>query len=124
MKLRIRGDSLRFRLQQGEVRTLIEEGRIEERTRFGATPEECFVYGLELSSEAVEATCSWRGSRLTLTLPRAPTREWAVSDALTFDGSQTVVGGTVLRFSVEKDLACLKPRADEDDRDAFPNPNA
>ena len=122
MKLRIRGDSIRLRLTQTEVRQLVERGRVEERTRLGLLPGESLAYGVEAGSAATGIVCSWANGRLLVTVPPATLAAWASGPDLALEASQPVAEGATLRILVEKDLACAKPRPDEDDSDAFPNP--
>jgi hypothetical protein len=122
MKLRIRGDSVRFRLAQGEVRALVERGRIEERTRLGPRIEDALTYALELSDVASAPTCTWQDGRLAVALPRAKTLAWATGSEISLEATQPVAGDATLRILVEKDLACVTTRPGEDDRDAYPNP--
>ncbi len=122
MKLRIRGNSVRFRLQQAEVRCLLERGHIEEHTRLGASPEQRLTYRVELSDEARTPSVSFCGSRISLTLPRPAARMWAEGDGLALEEAQPIGEGDILRILLEKDLSCLVHRLGEDDADAFPNP--
>jgi hypothetical protein len=122
MKLRIRGSSVRFRLQQAEVHALLARGYIEEHTQLGTRPEERFTYRVELSGEALAVAASWSAGRLAVSIPNVAAREWADGEALGLEATQSVGEGEVLRILIEKDLACVVPRSGEDDRDAYPNP--
>jgi hypothetical protein len=51
MKLRIRGNSLRFRTTRSEIAKLIETGRIEEEVFFAADNQCKLTYALELEGE-------------------------------------------------------------------------
>lgn len=120
MKLRIRGDSLRLRLTQGEVHSLAENGSVHETTSFGASR---LVYAIRLVDLPAERTLAARlsttpdESRIEVHVGVETGRAWARSDAVGIEG----VDGP-LRLLVEKDYACLKERPHEDDGDAFPNP--
>ena len=122
MKLRIRGNSIRFRLQQSEVRALLEHRHVEEQTRIGLGPEERFTYRIELSDRTKEPIATLHGTRLIVSLPISTARAWAEGKELTLGAVQSLGGGETLRILVEKDLACVVPRAGEDDKDAYPNP--
>ncbi len=120
MKLRIRGNSIRLRLTRGEVAAIAASGRVEDAIAFG--PGERLVYALACGEvDALRARLG--GGVVEVTAPAAVAREWASSDRVGLEGEQPIGGGDVLTIIVEKDFACLKPRADEDDADAFPNPN-
>ncbi len=122
MKLRIRGSSVRFRLQQSEVRALLAHGYVEEHTQLGTRPEDRFTYRVELADEANAPVASWRAGRLTVSIPTVAGRAWAEREALGLEATQPVGDGEFLRILIEKDLACAVPRSGEDDGDAYPNP--
>ncbi len=120
MKLRIRGDSIRLRLTQSEVKQLADAGRVEESTHFG--PDERFTYAIVTSGNAhVEAKLEAR--TIEVSVPAATARAWATSDSVGIEGSRDLGDGKALRILVEKDFACLTERPHEDDADAFPNPH-
>ena len=56
MKLRIKGDSLRLRLTQGEVRQLGETGSVEDRVRFGAGAALTYRVKRDIASSDMHAT--------------------------------------------------------------------
>jgi hypothetical protein len=126
MKLRLRGSSLRLRLGQAEVASLVADGCVEERVAFGSNT--ALVYAIKSDDRAasIEARFSQTkdSARIDVVVPRARAASWAASDDVGLEGSQSIEGEGPLRILVEKDFACLKPRAAEDDKDAFPNPQA
>jgi hypothetical protein len=117
MKLRLRGNTLRLRLNQSEVRSLSEGATVESATSFG--PGQTLAYRVVPGGAAPEARLE--GSAIVLHLPAASLGGWAASDELTLEHEQKWNGGA-LRISLEKDLACAHPRQGEDHSDAFPNP--
>ena len=122
MKLRIRGDSLRLRLTQGEVQAFVDSGRVEDTTSFGASRLEYALAFVDLprgQTLAARLNPTPQGSRIEVRVDAIAGRTWAKSDAV---GMESVDGP--LRLLVEKDYACLKERPEEDDADAFPNPHA
>ena len=120
MKLRLQGNSLRLRLRQGEVRRLVENGSVEERTEF---KQAGFVYALRVA-DAERVSASFEADRIVVSVPRAVAREWAASDRVGIEGSQPTPSGDVLRVLVEKDFECIDARPGESQEDAFPNPRA
>lgn len=102
MKLRIRGDSVRLRLTQGELRTLVDRGRVEERTRLGPLPEDSLAYGIELSDSQSSILCTWARSRLVVVLPTKRARDWATGAELGLEESLAVADGAMLRIVVER----------------------
>lgn len=124
MKLRIRGNSVRLRLQQAEVATLAAENRIEQSCRF---PGRELVYAVETHGET-EIVAVLEEYRLCVRLPIEQVKTWSGSSSVSLAGEQALGDGEVLRVLVEKDFACLDRRdaqdAHEDDSDAFPHPMA
>lgn len=120
MKLRLRGNSVRLRLTQREVRDVLERGRVEDRTGFG---EATLSYALEVAPVAALEASFERGTVL-VRVPKAEAHAW-VTDAerVSLEREQPIGGGERLRVLVEKDFQCLKTRSGEDESDAFPNPH-
>jgi hypothetical protein len=121
MKLRIKGNALRLRLTQGEIRALAERGKVESRTEFpgGAT----LLYRLRTDKTIQEISVSYKDNLIEFTLPAADAERWCGTDQVTVSGERDVPGGT-LQLVLEKDFACLVPRPGEDESDHFPHPDA
>jgi uncharacterized protein DUF7009 len=121
MKLRIKGDSLRLRLTQGEVQALDERGVVEDRVRFGDGA--AFIYRLTLDRHSRAIAASFVGGVMEVRLPEQMALSWCRSSDVTLAGAQSTAADVELRIVVEKDFACLTPREGEDESDNFPNPN-
>jgi len=119
MKLRIRGNSLRVRLTRSEIAQLAETGLIENRVQLGALPDCALVYRLELSGAAVRPETVFQKSQICIRLPRAEAMAWSKGQSIGIY-SEEAWG---LKLAIEKDFKCLEPRPDEDQSDAFENPN-
>lgn len=119
MKLRIKGDSIRLRLSQGEVSKLAGGEAVEERTCFpgGAA----LVYRLRAVAGAAQVGAAFHDGVVDVTLPRDAAATWAATEQVSLGGEQALPDGT-LRILVEKDFACLAPREGEDESDNFPHP--
>lgn len=117
MKIRIRGDSLRLRLSQSDVRALDREGSVGDELHFPAGG----VLGCELrvadGGEALDATLSDRTIRVTM--PPAWARKLIDTDEVGVHSEVALEGGRTLVLLVEKDFRCLVPRDGEDDGDGF-----
>lgn len=113
MKLRIKGDTIRLRLTQSEVAAVARGDVVAETTSLS----EPFVYALETSGEAFGA--AFGDGRMTVNVPRGVAVRWASTEEVSLRGRE----GSV-RILVEKDFACLVPREEEGDSDAYPNPLA
>ena len=121
MKLRIKGNSLRLRLTQGEIQQLAETGEVQEQVPFAANAT--LTYRLKRDSQIDDITATYTGNIIEILIPERTSRQWCGSDLVTLDYSQRVLGGE-LRVTLEKDFACLAPRAGEDESDNFPHPQA
>ena len=114
MKLRIRGNTLRLRLTRGEVDQLATDGVCEE-TMHLARAWLSYRLVTDTGSDTVEAQLA--DNTVTVVLPATRVADWAKSDGISIEARHGP-----LSILVEKDFACLTPRAGEDDADAFPHP--
>lgn len=121
MKVRFRGDAVRVRLTQSEVAALGRGEDVVAATRFG--DGEGLRFRVRPAADG-DATATFAGHTVTIRLPAAETRQWADTDRVTLAASQPLPGGGALAIVVEKDFACLAPRAGDDDRDTFPHPES
>ena len=122
MKLRIRGDSIRIRVSQGELREFAERGQVRDTVHFGGGVG--LSYALESDSRAREPRARFADGTIAVVLPAAVAQRWAGSNQVSIEGEQAIDGPEPLRILIEKDFACLQPRPHEDDSDMFPNPEA
>lgn len=116
MKLRIKGNSIRFRLGRSEVAALIGKGFLSEETRFTRDSAGSFYYGLILSDEVETVVAKFEGDRIAVVLPGGIARDWA-------GGSDVGIGSVQdeLKILVEKDYVCHGRPDDPDNSDAFPD---
>ncbi len=121
MKLRIKGDSLRLRLTQGEMRALAEQGEVDDRIHFPGGP--ALVYRVRVDRHGQEISASYNSNLIDIRVPEALSERWCGTDLVTLSASQTVSTGE-LRIVLEKDWACLAPREGEDESDNFPHPES
>lgn len=122
MKLRIRDNSVRLRLERSEVDTLRDENRVAASTRFAEGIE--FVYAVESDTDCDSPAAIFAASTIVVRLPAAAVSKWADSEQVSLEGEQVVDGNSTLAILVEKDFACLAPREGEDESDMFPHPQA
>lgn len=120
MKIRIRGNSIRYRLTMSEVAAFSRTGYYEETTNFGTG---MFRYALRAASDATHLGASFEGNMITLTMPVSDARTWAENTRIGFDHELSLPGGESLILLVEKDFACLDETG-EDQSDNYPNPRA
>ncbi|GAC1666341.1 MAG: hypothetical protein NVS9B4_22020 [Candidatus Acidiferrum sp.] len=119
MKLRIQANRIRVRLTQTEVKRIAAGQKVEQVTAF--SPLATLSCCIESSAQFERPTATFENQLLTLRLPLSEARHWAESEQVGIDAKQPVGDGTYLHLLVEKDFACLEPRAEEA-ADAFPNP--
>jgi hypothetical protein len=119
MKLRIKGDTLRLRVTQGELATLSAVGIVEDRIHFGAG--QVLTYRLRVDARAEQLGASLAGDTIEVRVPAPAAREWSQTDLVTLAATQPLPQGD-LKIVVEKDWACLAPREGEDESDQFPHP--
>jgi len=124
MKLRLKENSIRLRLSQGEIRQLADTGCVEEAIDFGEGAGGRFVYCLKTDESAKEVYSSANNGGITIFLPKATADTWIGTEGVGVEADQPIGGGRILRLSIEKDFACLHARAGEDESDSFPNPLA
>lgn len=122
MKLRIRDNSIRLRLERGEVDALRDHGVVAARTGFPGGRD--FRYAVESSPAIVNPGAFFSDNALTVRLPETVVLGWANSVQVSIVGEQRLDDGTPLAILVEKDFACLAPREGEDEADMFPHPDA
>lgn len=114
MKLRIRGNSLRLRLTRTEVVRLAGDGRCVETMELAGSR---LHYEVRTDLAAAGPEASFVDDRIVVTLPTAAVEAWARTESVSIRGTHGP-----LAILVEKDFACLQPRADEDESDMFTHP--
>ncbi|ALI98027.1 DUF7009 family protein [Rufibacter tibetensis] len=122
MKIRILGNSLRFRLRQPEVSSFRQTGVVTEVTQFGPEPSQKLSFILAVSSDP-ELSVSFEAGTTTVHVPKQLAEEWTSTDQVGFDGTVNTGQGQKIEVLVEKDFVCLD-RPEEEQIGAYPNPNA
>jgi hypothetical protein len=114
MKLRVKSDSLRYRLTRSDVYSLAKDGYLEEQISFAGNP---LIYALQLTDGQV-LTSSYIDNKITMSMSHKMINELINTDRV---GFENIDGG--LHLLVEKDFVCLDEVA-EDQSDNYPNPLA
>lgn len=122
MKVRILGNSLRFRLKQPEVTHFQQHGEVTETTEFGSDPGQQFRFTLKRSPEP-DYAISFVANVTTIRVPEHVAEKWAGTEQVGFDARIDTGKGRVMEVLVEKDFACLDA-PEEDNLGTYPNPNA
>jgi len=124
MKLRINRNSVRIRIDQEDLKTLISETCIEQSLAFGDDPLLRLTYSIKIDSGITgPPQVDYHAGRIQVRLSPQDAEEWNSTDRIGFDNEQTF-GANTVRLLLEKDFACLdRPQARaEEDQHAFLNP--
>jgi hypothetical protein len=122
MKLRIRGNSIRLRLLQTEVTTLVETGTVSEAISFGAS---ALTYSVISSTLTNEVNAQFTDGEITIVVPETIIKTWADSVQVSIEKDQRIdADGALLQILIEKDFVCIGREDDPDNANAFPNPAA
>ena len=122
MKLRIRGNSLRFRLTKSEVAKIGEGVAVEETVEFGGEPAQWLIYAIKVKKNIENSTAVFDAGCITVFIPKAKAEEWARTNQIGIEAEKPIDGEKTLRILIEKDFSCLEPRAGEEDADTFAHP--
>lgn len=120
MKIRIKGNSIRYRLTKTEIDNFGKLGFLEEKTEFLNGP--AFYYRLEKKDDIENMEASFSGNRICIFIPGPIAKEWTTTDVVGFDHEMKIGEGKELFLLVEKDFVCID-HTFEDQSDNFPNPN-
>lgn len=121
MKVRIAGNSIRFRLKQAEVTHFGNVGTISEVVRFGIAPTDQLSFALQ-SHDAGTFHISYENNQVTVQVPHATRVQWTNTNLVGFEEWIDTGKGETIKILVEKDFKCLD-RNDPEDEDAYPNPS-
>ncbi len=116
MKLRLRKNSLRLRVNRREAQSLASGIALQERVEFpGGT---ALSYIVEPVSNA-PADTSFQDGVIRIGIPREQLRAWETSDEIGVY-LEFPAGGNTLNIALEKDLECVDGPEEERDPLAFP----
>ncbi|NAS10567.1 DUF7009 family protein [Poritiphilus flavus] len=118
MKIRIKGNAVRYRLTKSEVETFCQTGRYEEKTAFQSNT---LTYVLETKAGISELEADFKEDSIVLYLPEEVRANWATSDRVGYSNSVDWNDESKLSLLVEKDFTCLDNTI-EDQSDNYPNP--
>ena len=119
MKIRIKGNSIRYRLTRSEVDRFGKEGMVNESTDFGSGK---LQYVLKTANQpAMSAVLS--NQTITLLVPQTWAEEWVSTERVGYEAHMPLPSGDSLYLLLEKDFVCLD-NTTEDQSDNYPNPLA
>lgn len=112
MKIRIKGNAVRFRLTRSEVEGISKESPIVETIDFGVN---ILSYTVKVTEKDL-FEISYANNEITLEFPLCYLKEWQTTDKV---GYQSASGS--VSVLIEKDFTCLD-NVVEDQSDNYPNP--
>ncbi len=118
MKIRIRGNSIRYRLDKADIAVLEAQGKVEEQTCIGAG---ALHFCIRAKENIPHPAIRLEGTAVHLSIPAQQVRAWTGSNLTGFEAVINNPDGSVLKLLIEKDFKCLTER-DEDESEAFENP--
>lgn len=116
MKIRIRGNSIRYRLDKADIAILQEKQQVEEITTIGTGRLQFSIH-----AKAGEPAITLGANGIQLLLPADQVSTWVTTEQVGFTHELLNADGSVLHLLIEKDFKCLTER-DEDESQAFENP--
>lgn len=116
MKLRIKGNTIRFRLTQTEIDS-IYKGSLEDKTHFPGGNS--LTYKIQKGDSF---KCQFKNEEVIISVTPKVIEDWANSDKVSIENSIELDDGSQLEVSLEKDFKCLTDRPKEDESDMYPNP--
>ena len=119
MKIRIKDNSVRYRLTKSEVKKLCEEGFISCKTEFNSLT---LTYQIQVKENINNLFADFIDNTITLFFPSSEAKDWNTSDRITYENSITLNNGNSLKLLLEKDFICLD-HTHEDQSDNYENPN-
>jgi len=119
MKLRIKGNSIRYRLTRTDVSNLAANGYLEEQTNF---LDGRFIYALQTDAGITELKATYSNNKITMFVPASFVKNWPANDVVGCNAKMPLSESTSLYLLLEKDFVCLD-ESTEDQSDNFDNPN-
>ncbi|MFM1877798.1 MAG: hypothetical protein RLZZ241_664 [Bacteroidota bacterium] len=118
MKLRIEGNSLRFRLRKTEVEALSRHESIGESTNF---PHGVLQYRVQLDSGIDDLNAQILDNEIILYVPEKFGKPWYTNDIVGCENTLKLQNGSTLSVLIEKDFVCLD-RDLASQHDQYPHP--
>ena len=117
MKIRIKGNTLRLRLSQSEVRQLELNGSVSDSIHF---PGNRLGYTLSKSDRS-EIEAGFEGNQIVVKAPLAIVKNWTETETVGFQTTLDLENEESLFILVEKDFKCSADR-NEDESDLYDPP--
>jgi len=120
MKIRMKDNSIRFRLTKSEVTSFCDKGFYKSETQL---VNKSLIYILNSSEDVDNLTASFQENTISVIMPNSLKEEWSNSDKVGFKNEVQLPNGVSLLIKVEKDFVCLD-ETEEDQSDNYPNPRS
>jgi hypothetical protein len=120
MKIRIKGNHLRFRLRQPDVAALHNKGMVIEKIEFGENENEQISFALCVSADPA-MSINYEFNKVNIFIPKNLINEWINTVQVGIEADIDTGKSRTIAILIEKDFACLDA-ADEDNEGAYPNP--
>lgn len=120
MKIRIKGNTIRYRLTKSEVELFCETGIFSEKTEFGSA---VFLYELRAKKDIEGLEADYINNTITVYFPEENTKNWATNSIVGFNNTYKTKKSSELSILIEKDFVCMDETV-EDQSDNYPNPKA
>lgn len=122
MKLRLKGNSIRLRLQRSEVARLQDAKVVSDATAFPGGLR--LRYAIHIDPVVETIAVRYVGESIEIWVPVAHATAWFAADEVTLAETLALENGEKLLVVVEKDFKCLHTTSIDDEADAFENPSA
>jgi hypothetical protein len=119
MKIRILGNTIRYRLKMHETEAVWKEGVIEEVLSFGDNENEALRFQLLKGEDRF--SIEQKGMIISVSIPGALVEKWVTTELIGFSERLMTSGGKLIDILIEKDFACLDGEREEEEG-SYPNP--
>ncbi|WP_077398920.1 DUF7009 family protein [Cellulophaga omnivescoria] len=120
MKIRIRENSVRYRLTKSEVEAFCKRGYFIQQTEFNTS---LFCYEIRTKDGIRNLETDFKNNTISIYVPNSYTTDWHTNSIVGFSNTYTTKQGKELSILVEKDFVCMDETV-EDQSDNYPNPKA
>lgn len=118
MKLRIKGNSIRFRLTKSEVDYFGKKGNLTDEIDFGCSK---LAYSINIKIEAKSMSVFFEDNKITVYITEDQANQWVSTEKVGLNSELELKAGGKLYILIEKDFKCLDETI-EDQSDNYPNP--
>lgn len=104
MKLRIQGNSIRFRLKENEVDLFNKVGQLADTIMFG--PQQQLAFRLIKSNQVSELSAEFDAKGIHVYVPDQLVSTWALTELVGMENMQELHENQQLKILIEKDFPC------------------